>query len=119
MALIVSAAGGRPLSGTTTEATAAVTPIGIDTAKAIVLPTRNVHGGVLECQVSVEGTVTFRVRTDAVNPTTTVGQLYPAPTATIPVIITLRGEELISKFRIIGTAAGDSITYTFTVSDVR
>lgn len=129
MAQTVSEVGQRVYKGTSAENTTAVTPINIDTVKTIVLPakpTSNTRGnltkallnGTLVCVVSVEGTSVARFTVNGVVPTTLVGELIPAPTATAPSKITLRGQDVISSFQIIGGAAGDSITYQFYISDV-
>ena len=98
--------------------TSVVVPASIDSAVALTVPASTVTSGILECTVVLEGTVTARYRTDGTNPTTANGHLLPAPTATSPVTLLLRGREMVEGFRIIGTAAGDTITYFFTVIDL-
>ena len=96
--------------------------VNIDAATALIIPTalqRAKNAGVLWCVISVEGTVAPRVRWDGVNPTTTTGLLYPAPAAGAPTIITLVGDRMISAFRIIGSAAGATMSYSFYQSDER
>lgn len=96
--------------------------VSIDTVKGVSVPTglvRPEFGGVLECYIVVEGTVTARYRWDGTNPTTAVGLLLPAPTATVPIALVLVGESLINAFKIIGTAGGDTISYTFAFRDTR
>ena len=98
------------------------TPASITTAQSIVLPTASqwpLKRGVLECYISIEGTVTSRYTWNGVTATTTVGLLLPASTAAAPVTMVLYGEGIISTFSIIGTAAGNSWTYNFAVKDVR
>lgn len=117
MAMNVASVGLRPIA-----AAGATTPVNIDAATALVLPTtaqRRDSAGVLECTIVVTGTVTSRYTTNGVVPTAAVGLLLAAPSATVPVSLTLRGEELIAAFRIIGTAAGNAIAYQFAVLDNR
>ena len=99
--------------------TAVVVPASIDSALALTVPSAATVGGMpLECTVVLEGTVTARYRVDGTNPTAANGHLLPAPTATSPVTLLLRGRDMIDGFRIIGTAAGDTITYFFVVIDL-
>lgn len=103
-------------------ATAGVTtPTTIDTVKTLTVPTalQRVSGGVLECYITIEGTVTSRYTWNGVTPSSTVGMLLSAPTATSSINLTLVGEALIAAFKIIGTAAGNSMTYQFAVRDTR
>lgn len=95
---------------------AVVVPASIDAATQLTVPSSG--GGLLECTVVMEGTVTARYRIDGTNPTSANGHLLPAPTATAPVTLLLRGKEMCDGFRIIGTAAGNTITYFFTVIDL-
>lgn len=96
--------------------------VNIDAATTLTVPTaaqRAPNSGVLWCVISVEGTAGIRVRWDGVNPTTTVGLLYPAPAAGAPTIITLVGDRMIAAFRIIGAAAGNTMSYSFYQSNER
>ena len=96
--------------------------VSIDTVKSLTVPTaaqRAAHGGILWCEIVIEGTVTFRYRYDGVAPTTTVGLLGAAPTATVPQRIVLVGDKIIAAFQIIGTAAGDTISYGFYQSNMQ
>jgi hypothetical protein len=106
--------------------------VGIDTAKALVLPTTanglnpGPHGGVLECYITVEGTggagftgSCSRYRWDGVAPTTTRGLLLAAPSEFVPATLVLVGYALIAAFQIIGTAAGNKISYSYLWRDVR
>jgi hypothetical protein len=93
----------------------------IDTVQSIVVPTtaqRTPKAGILTVVISVEGAATFRYSYSTTAPTAAVGLLGPAPTATQPVTIPIRGEALIAAFRIIGTAAGDTISYDFYFGDI-
>ena len=96
--------------------------VSIDTAKSLTVPTaaqRAPHGGILWCEIVIEGTVTFRYRYDGTAPTTTTGLLGAAPTATAPQRMVIVGEVMIAAFQIIGTAAGDTISYSFYQSNIR
>ena len=98
------------------------TPASINASYTLVKPTtaqRLTSPGTMYCFITMEGTITARYTTNGVTPTTTVGNLLPAATATIPTTLTLRGEELITAFRIIGTANGATITYWFAIGDTR
>lgn len=98
------------------------TPTSINASTQITVPTtaqRVNHGGELECYIAIEGTVTSRYTFNGVTPTAAVGMLLPAPTASVPVQLTIIGEAFIAAFRIIGTAAGDTMTYQFACRDVR
>jgi hypothetical protein len=96
--------------------------VAIDTAKGVAIPTgliRPAKGGVLECYISIEGTNVSRFRWDGGTPTTTVGLALQAPTATAPILMVLVGETLINAFKIIGAAAGNTMSYTFVWRDDR
>lgn len=73
----------------------------------------------LECYLSIEGTATSRYTFNGVVPTAAVGLLLSAPTAATAIPMTIVGEDLISSFKIIGTAAGNLITYNFGSKDTR
>lgn len=105
--------------GTSTENTNTVTPIGIDTAKSIVLPAipSTKGGGVLECLIVVEGASNSRFTTNGITPTATVGQLL-VPSNGVTSLV-LHGQDVIAAFKIIGAAAGNAMTYEFYVGDVR
>jgi len=100
---------------------AVTTPVSIDAATALTVPTAAVAPGILECTVVVEGTVTARYTASSpvVTPTVAIGHLLPAPTATLSVTLLLRGRDIITNFRIIGTAGGDTMTYFFAQVDAR
>lgn len=127
MAQSTSEVGRRVYKGTAAENTAAVTPIAITAAIGIVLPAKSTGNagangkmdlaGVLECNVVIEGTAVSRYTTNGITPTGAVGQLVAAPTATAPVSILLRGQDVIASFLIIG--AGNTMTYEFYTSDTR
>jgi len=88
----------------------------IDTAQSITVPTgvqRPKKAGIMTCVISVEGTVTFRYTYSNTAPTAAVGLLGAAPTASAPITITIRGEQLIAAFKIIGTATGNTMSYDF------
>lgn len=110
----VSEVGRRPVTGA-----GVTTPASITVAYALVLPTTNVRGGVLECTVVIEGTLTSRYTVNGTTPTAAVGHLLPAPSATVPITLLLRGQAVIEAFRIIGTAGGNTVTYFFSVCDTR
>jgi hypothetical protein len=104
-----------PVAGVTT-------PVSINASTTITLPTgaqRIKLQGTLECYLTIEGTVTSRYTFNGTVPTAAIGQLLPAPTATTPVTLTIIGEDIISNFKIIGTASGNTITYQFGSRDVR
>ena len=117
MAGVVNETGRLVVVGTAGEQTGFMTPASINASTAITFPAKpsasNAISGQLECLVSIEGTNTFRVRFDGVAPTAGVGILYPAPTATVPVQLLLHGRDVIAGFRVIGTAAGNTITWQF------
>lgn len=117
MGFRVESVGLRPIvaAGTTT-------PASINASTTITLPTaaqRANKMGVLECYMVIEGTSTSRYTFNGVVPTAAIGLLLPAPSATSPVTLTIIGEDLIAAFKIIGTAAGNTITYNFSSRDTR
>jgi hypothetical protein len=90
--------------------------VNIDAATKLVLPTaaqRTPKAGILTAVVVIEGTLTFRYTYSTTAPTAAVGLLGTAPTATIPVTLIIRGESLVAAFTVIGTAAGDTMSYDF------
>ncbi len=93
----------------------ATTPVSIDTATALILPTsaQRGFGGLLSCVVTLQGKPA-RWTTNGTTPTASVGMLLN-PTKTI----TLQGDASISAFRIIGTVAGAKITYQYFRDDNR
>lgn len=103
--------------------------VSITTAKGITVPTglvRPSKGGVLECYITIEGSggagitgVTSRYRWDGTAPTATVGLVLPAPSEFVPVSLVIVGEQLINTFKVIGTAAGNLMSYTFAWRDVQ
>jgi hypothetical protein len=102
--------------------------VSIDTAKGISLPTGVVppsKAGVLECYITIEGTggagitgSTSRYRWDGTNPSTTVGLILAAPSEFVPATLVIVGQRLINAFKIIGTAAGNKMSYTFAWRDM-
>ena len=96
--------------------------VSIDTAKGVAVPVGMIrpgkNAGILECYVSIEGTQTSRYRWDGTAPTTTVGLLLPAPLAGTPIQLVLVGEPLINAFKIIGTVAGNTMSFTYAWRDV-
>jgi hypothetical protein len=94
----------------------ATTPVSINASTTITLPTATQRPkpsvGILECVVSLEGG-TARWTTNGVTPTAAVGMLMQPNT-----YLTLHGENSISNFRIIGTAAGFVITTQFFIADL-
>ena len=118
MASAVYEVGRRVYKGSSTENTNAVTAIGIDTAKSIVLPASPIGGGgPLECLVVIEGASNSRFTTNGVTPTASVGQLIVPSNGVAS--MTLHGAAVISAFKIIGAAAGNAMTYQFYVGDIR
>ena len=110
--------GRRPYKGTSTENTAAVTPISITTATALVLPAiPSGGGGPLDCLIVIEGTNNCRFTTNGVTPTTTIGQLLVPSNGVIS--MTLSGQAVISAFKIIAAAGGSAMTYQFYTADTR
>jgi predicted Rdx family selenoprotein len=96
--------------------------VSIDTSQALTVPTaaqRAANGGVLWCEITIEGTATWRYRWDGTAPTAAVGLIGVAPTATTPQRIVIVGEVMIAAFRIIGTAAGDTISYAFYQTNIK
>ena len=93
--------------------TAGQVAVNIDASTSLILPThaqRTTKGGILQVNISVEAQSARWRYTTA--PTTTNGVLVTAPG-----LITIRGEQAIKAFRIIGTVAGGSINYEFSVGD--
>lgn len=114
---MVSEAGRRPVA-----VAGVTTPASIDTVQTITVPTgiqRPEGSGIMECTVIVEGTVASRYTINGVTPTAAVGHPLPASAAGSPQTLVLRGEAMISAFKIIGAAAGNSMTYFFTIVDTR
>ena len=102
--------------GSRAIATAGVTtPASIDSAYALTIPT-SMPGGVLEVTISIEGSNTTRMTYNGTTPTTAHGILLPA---TNPLVMTFRGQDLISALQFIGTAAGNKISYNFSTVDDR
>ena len=109
MATSTEEVGGIPLAATSTV------HIAIDSAVSLVLPTtaqRKPKTGVLTCYLSVE-VKDGRFTVDGTTPTTANGVLLTAPT-----FITLRGETLITAFKIIGVAAGGFINYGYSAGAI-
>lgn len=122
--------GRQVVKGTTTENTNAATPISLAAATSIVLPAimrvNQVAGqgvrkkilGHLECTIVLEGTAACRYTITGVTPTAAIGHLTPAPTATAPVTMIIRGFDVITSFLIIQTAVSASFTYYFACGDL-
>jgi hypothetical protein len=125
MAQSVSEVGRQVYKGTAGENTATITPISIAASTAIVMPAKPTANpgargitstqGSLEIIISIEGTGISRWTTNGITPTGAIGMLVPAPTATTPVQLTFRGQDIIQSLLIIG--AGNTITYQFYTSD--
>jgi hypothetical protein len=93
------------------------TPTSINASTTITLPTtsqRPTGAGIIEAVINVEGTVPARWTINGTVPTAAIGMLLQPNT-----YLTLHGESSISNFRIIGTAAGDTMTVQFFKADER
>lgn len=111
MAHRVSLVGVRPF-----QVAGATTPVAIDTIVSVTLPTtaQRLKCDFMECVVVTEGTSPSRYTFNGVAATASVGHLLPAGAQ-----ITIVGEDAITAFKIIGTAAGNKITYYFQGRDTR
>lgn len=104
--------GGKPLG------LAGQTNISITVAQFLILPTtpqRTIKGGILQVILSVEAQSArwrYAATAGVANATAALGVLVSAPG-----VITLRGEQQISRFNIISTVAGGVINYEFSVGD--
>lgn len=127
MSQSVSEVGRDVYKGTTAENTAAVTPISINAATGITLPAKPSSGGIpgarpdllngpLEAYVSIEGTANSRYTINGVTPTAAIGELLVPSNGIVKLI--LRGQDIIASFKVIGVAAGNTMTYQFAVSEL-
>lgn len=110
MSLPIYQVGWIPLIGA-----GATTPVSIDAAATIVLPTASQRGlgGPMLCEVNLEGQ-NARWTTDGTIPTAAIGMLALSGSK-----ITIYDELVIRSFRIIGVASGATITYQFYKADSR
>jgi hypothetical protein len=136
MSIQVSEVGRKVLLGTTAQNTTNYTPASINAAVSLQtllnsLTPKSVGNiaasssqvpkaasGILEATIVIEGTSTSRYRKDNVAPTTAIGHLIAAPSATTPVVLVVRGADEIAGFQIIGTANGNTITVSFDLADI-
>jgi 3D (Asp-Asp-Asp) domain-containing protein len=111
MAVRTTSVGVRPF-----QVAGVTTPASINASTSLTLPTtaQRLKCDFIEATVVTEGTSSSRYTFNGVTPTAAVGHLLP-----IGGQITIVGEDAITAFKIIGTAAGNTITYFFQGRDTR